>query len=261
MSEGSIESGGFEDYGQGNSGGDNGGINPAWNDLLSSIPEDAHSKVIPHLRSWDSGVQQKLQQVHSDYADYKYLRENQISGEDTRIALGILRAIQEDPKSVYDSLAQSYGFGIPPEQGKPEIPEALKNVPPEVMEQISQLQGGYETMAQILLQKQQEEQAAQADMQLEQEMSALKQKHGNFDEGYVLAYMQQGLSGDQAVAAYNQMVDNLLAERNRPQAPKLLGSGSTGIPGDGRVDVRKLDASKTKNLVIEMLKASQQGNG
>lgn len=257
MSENGIETGGFEDFGQGdNSEGGGNGVNPAWNDVLAVVPKDLHNQVIPHFRNWDSGVQQKIQSVHSDYADYKFLKENNVSAEDTRIALGILRAIQEDPKSVYDSLATSYGYGQP-EQGQPEIPEALKGVPPEVLAQIEQLQGGYQTMAQILLQKQEQEQAAQADFQLDQELNALKKKHGNFDENYVLAYMQQGMPGDQAVKAYQQMVDQILADRSRPQAPKLLGSGSNGVPGDGRIDVRKLDPAKTKNLVIEMLKAQQ----
>jgi hypothetical protein len=236
------------------------GVNPAWNSLLEQIPEDLHSKITPQLKEWDSGVQQKIQSVHSDYADYKFLRESKVDPEDVRVALGVLRAIQEDPRSVYDSLASSYGYAETQNnnqpnsgQGKPE--SDLSGLPPEVAEKLQRLEGGYDTMAQILLERQKQDEAHAADAELEKEFKQLKDKHGEFDENFVIAQMMQGLSGDDAVKAYQSLVDRVLTDRAKAPAPRLLGSGTASIPGEGKVDVRKMDSGQTKQFVTAYLAA------
>jgi vacuolar-type H+-ATPase subunit I/STV1 len=245
------------DFNPGNNNEDDGqGINPAWNDLLEKIPQDLHSQITPQLKDWDSGVQQKIQSVHSDYADYKFLRENKVDPEDVRVALGVLRAIQEDPRSVYDSLATSYGYNEAQQnsgQGKPE--SDLSGLPPEIAEKLQRLEGGYDTMAQILLEKQKQDEANAADVELEKEFKQLRDKHGEFDENFVIAQMMQGLSGDDAVKAYQSLVDRVLTDRAKAPAPRLLGSGTASIPGEGKVDVRKMDSGQTKQFVSAYLAA------
>lgn len=246
------------------------GINPAWNEILQAIPEDAREQVIPHLKSWDTGVQNKIQSVHSEYAPYKFLKDENIQDEDVRIALGVVRAIQEDPQSVYNSLQESYGFGTKADQGaagqNPDTSQQidLSQLPQEVRDKLAHLEGGYNTMAEIMLQERNDreaaETAAKADAELNQTLAQLKTAHGNFDEGYVLAYMHQGMPGEQAVAAYNAMIEQKLIERSRPEAPKLLGSGGGGFPGNGKIDPTKLDAGQTKNLVAQYLAAQAANN-
>jgi hypothetical protein len=241
------------------------GINPAWNDLMQVIPEDIHSQVIPHLRNWDSGVQTKIQSVHSEWEPYKFLKEGEVSPDDARVALGILRAVQEDPKAVYDSLAESYGFNEsepevePTETGQGET-ESF-SLPPAVQQELEQLKQGYNAMAEILLQQKNEAEEAAQDASLKQEIDALKAKHqGTFDEDYVLNRMHMGESPDDALKSYQSLVERIQQENNRPKPPMLLGSSGGGVPGESRIDVTKLNPAETKNLVAKYLEAQARAN-
>lgn len=249
------------------SGGNEGGeisINPAWNDLLGVIPEDLHEQVTPHLQNWDRGVQDRFQQVQSEWQDYGFLKENNITPDDTRIALGILRAVQEDPESVYNSLAETYGFGgetvTEENPGTDQGGAEGFSLPPEISKRLESLQSGYDAMAQILLQKQQEEEQQKQDADLQNEIDGLKKQHGNFDESYVLAYMNNGMSGEDAVKAYQNMVERIQTENARPKPPVLLGSSGGGVPGEKPIDPTKLNSQQTKSLVADFLRAHQQAN-
>lgn len=262
--DGAANGAGFN--GGGDSGqGESSGINPAWNEVLSYIPEDAHSKVLPHLQNWDKNFSNKLQEVHSTYAPYKQFQEAGIDAGQMQVALGVLRAIQEDPETVYKQLAATYNFGAEQEQGEPDsnLPPGFDNMPPEFMNQFQQLQQGYDTLAQIILGQQQQQteaqQQAQEDAALDQEINGLKQKYGDFDERFVLAQMMAGASGEEAIQAYNGLVEQVMQNNNRPRPPKLLGSGSA-VPGSNGVDPRKLDSKGTKDLVQQMLAAAAQQN-
>lgn len=241
------------------------GINPAWNDLMSVIPEDIHNQVIPHLKNWDSGVQQKIQKVHSEWDDYKFLKDGEIAPDDTRMALGILRAVQEDPKSVYDSLAETFGFNEsePPvettDSGQGEA-ESF-SLPPAIQQEFDQLKQGYNAMAEILLQKKQQEEEAEQDANLQQELAALKAKNqGPFDENFVLTQMHMGHSAEDAISTYQSLVEKIRTEDNRPKPPVLLGSSGGGVPGERKIDVTKLGPAETKNLVAKYLEDHARAN-
>lgn len=239
-------------------------LNPAWNDLLSVIPEDVHSEVIPHLQNWDRGVQDRFQNVQSEWSDYGFLKENEISPDDTRIALGLLRAVQEDPENFYKSLQEAYDFGGTVEtdndgetgQGGT---EAL-NLPPEVLQRLDGLENQNKMMAEILLSQKEEREKADQDATLQNELKTLETQHGKFDERFVLAYMQNGMSGEDAIKQYQDLVEKVKLDNARPPAPRLLGSNSGGMPGERPVDPTKLDDSQTKSLVANYLKALNQSN-
>lgn len=244
-----------DDNGQDNSGG-----NPAWNDVLSIIPEDLHSQVTPHFQQWDQGVQQRFQQVHSQYDQYKDFVDNEVNPEHLRMGLGLLQAIEQNPRDVYEALAQQFNLGQQ-EQGEAgkDVPEGYENLPPEVIDRIRQLESGYETVAQQMMNQRQQEAERSEDVILERTMADLKNRYGNFDEQYVLAHMLNGTKPDEAVAAYQSLVEQVIAENNRPKPPRILGSGSL-VPGEQRVDVTKMNPGQTRDLVTEMLKAAAQGH-
>lgn len=255
------------DNGTGNDAGETGGgINPAWNDLLGAIPEEHHQAVIPHLQQWDSGVQDRFQKVQSEWNDFGFLKENEITPEDTRVALGVLRAIQEDPRSVYDSIGESYGYvgegnsveteGENTGQGD----AGIQGLPDGFLDEFNRMKSGYETMAQILLDRQKADEEAEQDRNLQQEMDSLKKQHGNFNEQFVTAQMLSGMSAEDAVKAYKGLVENILEENSRPPAPRLLGNGGGGIPGEKPLDPTKLDSAQTKKLVADYLAAHNRAN-
>jgi hypothetical protein len=265
MSEyGGFESGGESSYEgsdegfSGSQGNSSGGINPAWNDVLSAIPEDAHSAVIPHLKNWDQNYS-RLQQEHSRFNDYKDFATNGIPAEQLRMGHGLLQAIQQNPKEVYEALAQSFGFGGI-EQDETEVPDELAGLPPEVVQKLQRLEQGYELLAKSRIEEEEAKRQAREDAALEQTMSQLKAQHGDFDEVYVLAQMMQGAKPEEAIGAYQSFVEKVLAENNRPKPPRIMSSGGSTIPGEQRIDPRKLDSSQTKNLVADMLKAAAQQN-
>lgn len=250
---------GGEDSGQGSS--DGSGVNPAWNDVLGIVPQELHSQVTPHLRNWDQGVQHKIQQVQSDWAPFNEFKEAGVSPEHLRMGLGILQAIESDPKQVYDLLAQQLNISAEPGQGETEqkLSEEFQALPQEVQDKLQMfdaMQKQLDTVTQWASTQQQnwtqQQSQQQEDHALEETMSGLKSKYGNFDEHYVLSQMLSGAKPDDAVKAYQSLVEQITTEAQRPKAPKILGSGSI-VPGETGLDPRKMDGKQTKDLVAQML--------
>lgn len=237
----------------------NGG-NPAWSEMLGVIPEDLHEQVTPLLQKWDQGVQQRFSDVHSKYDPYKELVDSEIDPQQLKMGLGLLQAIEQDPKQVYEALAQQFNLGGAPadEQGNTDnVSSEYGDLPPAVVARLKSLEQGYETVASKLNQEDELKRQAVEDARLEQTMAALRTKHGEFHEGFVLSQMLQGQAPDDAVAQWNNVREQIMVEARRPQAPKILGSGSV-IPGEQAVNVKKLDSAGTKSLVASMLEAAKK---
>lgn len=80
--------------------------NPAWDPILSLIPEQLHSQVIPHLSKTDKHVQQ-LQQT---YAPYKSFIDQGITPEVISQGLTLGQAIAQNPQAVYDQMREQFGL-------------------------------------------------------------------------------------------------------------------------------------------------------
>lgn len=236
--------------------GSDSGINPAWNDMLGIIPEDLHSQVTPHLRNWDTNFNTKVQQVQSEYAPFAEFKEAGVSPEQIRMSMGLAKALEDNPKQVYDLLAQQFNFGAGPGQGDPDVvDDELADLPDAVkqkLEMFDAVQKQLDTLTQWAVTQQNSSAEAQEDQALENLMANLKTEHGEFDEHYVLSKMQAGMDPKDAVADYNSFVERITTDAQRPKAPKILGSGSI-IPGEQGVDPRKLNPQATKDLVTQML--------
>lgn len=234
--------------------GDASGINPAWNDVLSAVPEDVHSQITPHLRNWD----QNFQRVQSDFAPYKEFKEANISPDQIRMGMGIMQALEQNPKQVYDLLQQQFNFGSETGQGETEDAppnEELDNLPDSVKQQlglIPELQKQLETVMNWAVGQQSASSEAQEDEALDNLITGLKSQHGEFDERYVLSLMQAGVDPQDAIKEYNSFVEKVSMDAQRPRAPKILGSGGI-VPGEQALDPRKLDPKSTKDLVTQML--------
>lgn len=250
----------------------NSGPNPAWKDVLDVIPEQFHSLVTPHFQKWDQAAQDKITSTNQKYADYAPFAEHGITQADLTEGLRLSQAINQDPKAVFDALANAYGYKTMADM-KADDPAAANAAVQDMTGQnaqqsqqmindprVTKLEEGVNIMAQMLLTQQQTEVAQAADEELDNELSALRQKHGDFDETYVLARMNNGETADQAVNAFNELKNSLLTNNPRPFAPSVIGSsGGSGVPSNA-IDVTKLSGGETRNLVAEMLRhAAQQG--
>lgn len=78
--------------------------NPAWDPILELIPEQLHSRVIPHLSKTDKHVQ-SLQQT---YAPFKQFIDNGVTADVINQGLSLGQAIANDPQSVYDALREKF---------------------------------------------------------------------------------------------------------------------------------------------------------
>lgn len=231
------------------------GPNPAWNDVLSVIPQEFHEKITPHFQQWDRSAQERIEQVNSrvkEFEPYGAFLEHGIEPSELENGLRLLYEVNNNPQAVWDALGKAYNLtGNSGGSQEESDPEANYQDP-----RFDQLQQGIELVSQIVLQDQQAKAAAQADQELDRELADLKTKHGDYDERYVLAMMQSGMSGEQAVQSYHGLRNNLLQNNPRPFAPNVMGSsgGGTGYPSQA-IDPTKLSGKDTRNLVAQMLAA------
>jgi len=236
------------------------GLNPAWNDLLQTIPSQLQPQVTPHLQKWDQNYQESLNKVHSQYEGWKPFIDGGVEPSDVDFALGLLNAISTNPQEVQQALNE----WLQAEEGGEQYAEyedeqgqfnsAEQQDPYDITQHpaYQEMESAVQTMAQILLGQREEEQQALADSELDSEISTLKDTYGDFDERYVLglAMNDENLSLEDAVKEYVQLQDQILSGKRKP-GPPILGSGGSS-PNTG-LDTTKMSSSETKALVAQML--------
>lgn len=240
-------------------------INPAWEPVLSVVPEMLHSQITPHLEKWDKNYQEGINKVHSQYEAYKPYVDNNISPDQINYALQLVGAIDERPLDVINALqqyAQQMGLQAPvanaEEQGQvdeSEIPSEFLNHP-----EFQKMNNMVETMARLLVQQNYSQQEAEEDAALSAELDELHAKHGDFDEEWVLtkAANNPNIPLERHVEAYKEFETRIRTESRRPPGPKVMGAG--GIAPDSQVDVKKLDDKGRRNMVAQLLAAAAQNN-
>lgn len=246
------------------------GQNPAWNDVLSILPEQFHTVVTPHFQKWDQAANTRITDLNSQlgqYEQYKAFAEHGIDAEAIQQSLRLAQAIEQDPQGVYNALAEAYKFNQQTETAGEEetyTEEASQYKDPRV----DALEQGVQMMAQLELERQQTMQAQEAETTLDRELAAAKQKYGDFNDQHVLPYisfgLDQGQTVEQAIDTFMAMKNQLLQNNPRPFAPSIMGGSSSGqgvgLPSQ-TVDVTKLSDKDTKTLVAEMLARAAQNNG
>lgn len=234
------------------------GPNPAWNDVLSIVPEGYHAALTPHFQRWDDAANQRVESVNTslkEFEAYKPFLEHGIGSDELMQGLRILQEINDNPRAVYDALNEAHKFSQNIQNAGTESEAEENSEDPR----FSQLQQGLELVSQIVLNDAQAKQNAQADMALEKELEDLKQAHGEFDMEFVLTKMLNGATGEQAISSYKELVGRLSPQ---PFAPSILGSNSgagTGLPSNA-IDPTKLSGKDTRDLVAQMLRQQLGGN-
>lgn len=249
-------------------GGNSDGSGPApWSSYLEDLPETLRPLVEPKFKEWDANVTKKIQSLHSEYEPYKPFVEG-YEPDYLQNGVQLLEALEADPKAFLQALAEAYDVnvsGIGSEQGtadqqKVEEEDDSDNV--YLDPRVTQHEELLELMAQQLLAERQEKEQAAQDQQLEQTMAELKEKHGEFDEGYVLTLIANGVNPDAAVQQFNTLVQSFATKMNAPasNAPVVLGStGGNGVPSNA-VDPSTLSDKDTQKLVVELLAKANQNS-
>lgn len=240
---------------------------PAWDEILSTVPQEFHHLITPTLEKWDSGVQKKIQDLHSQIDPYREIIED-IDPEVVDMALKLAEAVQADPRAVYEQLAEAYGFDSS-EQGVTEMENTvedlfndgsdtaqLANALAEQRAMLEQLQQERQAELEAIAQAQEE---AELDELLDEYIDALHQEYGDFNEDFVITLMGNGLDGEEAVKEFFSIVQEA-SQAQQPSesssAPTVLGSGGN-IPSNA-IDPSKLNPSQTSELVAQLLAMEDQ---
>lgn len=263
-----IESGGETapvESSQGSQGtGTNEGGNPAWNEILGVLPDSLHSTVRPALEKWDTNYREGISKVQSQYEPYKEILDSGIEPQNLQYALALLDKIENDPRAIYDALAEHNGWAENGGQGQPNSEIDPNEYDPENLPEDPRLLRAEqlaEAVAEYTMQQHQQQTEAEEDAALEQHISSLKEQHG-IDENdetvdeFVMGLMLAGVPAEKAFEKYTALTQTVSTRpRANDSAPVVLGGGgvpSTAIPRD---QIR--DPKARRALVAQMLEQAQ----
>lgn len=241
-------------------------VNPAWSELLGVVPEQLHSQITPHLSKWDQNFQSKINEVHSQYEPWKPIIDQGATPDDVNYALGLLNALSENPQEVIKALTEWAGAESSTEQ-QGQFNQTQQQIDPDdpIVQhpKFQEMQKNMEAMAQILLSQREQEQQAQADQELEEDLQTLRDKfkdRGEFDEEFVLTLAANSDKFDfkaleNAVEKFYEKRDAILSTKRQP-GPPVLGSGGA-IPAQ-TPNLKNATETERRQIVAAMLAQAQQ---
>lgn len=221
-------------------------VHPAHEKLLAELPEAWHAKVTPYLQEQDKYFQQQLEK----YTPFKEFVDDGISADIIKGGLGLARAIDEDPVTIYNNLAKYLkDNGLLAEEAKQAAKDMMEEasgedfedifdgekVPAALKKEIDALKAKTEEVESW---RNEQELAKETEVQMAQmdsEMADLRSKH-NISEAHEIAIydlMNAALAAGRTVTvteAAKQLSDMIggfqsaAATASEP-APTVIGSG------------------------------------
>lgn len=230
------------------------------NPFLESIDANDRPIVEKYISKWDADVTRRFQELHSKYRPYEELGA---PVEDLQYAYGIYQQLNNDPQAFYAALTEALkddsgeqGLGNTNGNGN-DLP--FQGLPEEFQTEYQKTRQAVEAMAAFILEQQESQMTQQEDAELDQYLKGLKDKHGEFDEEYVLAKMYAtGCDGEQAITAWKQAVQQFINQTGGApkRTPKVL-SGGGSVPSEVQ-KVTDLSRKDTKKLVEQIMANSVQ---
>lgn len=247
----------------------NNGFNPAFTPLLNDIPQDLHSKVLPHLQEWDKGVAAKLNKVQQGYEPWKPIIDMGVTPENVQIGLNLINLLEQQPETLYRALVDYYHFGDQQQQGAPGQGQNTGNQQQQQQQEedpyaqkYNQLEQGFNTLANHVLSQNKQQEQARADQALDTEIQAARKQYGDvFDEEWIIAKCMANdkLTIADAAKMYSEWYQKQAAKFGA--RPLIMGAGGNGLPQQN-VDVTKLSPKDTRSLVAQMIEhANMQNRG
>lgn len=270
--------------------------NPAWKPILDVLPESLHNIVMPVLKEWDQGVQQKFAEIRGEYTElenYKKFVEANIDPEYVEQAVMLADSLQRDPGKIVGEINQAWNLGFIPKEEAEKLGQSSQDngdngdlfdtdaendifKDPRVkamQEALEELQQGFQT-------DRQREEEEKATKEFEEYLDGLEQSYTDpereggplpFNRMFVTALISQGLDGEAAVKQYHEVLASNSAPGNDApptnssgeKPPAVMGGEGTAGSGsaDGAVDVTSLSDGEVSSTVQQLLaKAQEAGN-
>lgn len=221
-------------------------VHPAYEKLLSEIPEAWHSKVTPYLQEQDKHFQQQLEK----YTPFKQYAEQGIDSSVIDAGLSLARSMDENPVQVFNALKdyltsqgmleaeaeQAAADMVDDEFDDSEIPSALKK-------EMESLRAQTEELSNFQNQQILEAETAKELASIESEMATLKGKYSLTDAheqaiyNLMMASENSGrsLSVSDAAQQLSQMIGGFNpvgapAVASAPAPTVVSSAGGAGVP-------------------------------
>lgn len=245
-----------------------GNINPAWQDMLSAVPEEFHSHLVKGLTEWDKGVQKRFETVQQKFSPYKEFAELNVPATDISQALQLFQAINTQPKSVYDYLGEQFNFGQVQSQGQQEAEPEDYDLSQEVditkNPQFVEMAEKASRAEQFMQDLQRREQQQQVDMQVQNEANQVLQKYPNIDMQAVATIAVGRAKGANEMPNLMQAAEYLQSlipqQRVSDSAPPIITGGNRGIPQSQTPDFGKMTSDQRTKYVTDAMNAMAQAN-
>ena len=242
-------------------------VNPAWEDMLSKVPEEFHPALTPTLSDWDKN----FQKVQQEYAPYKEFIENSIPVEAIQQSMQIRDLLENNPRGVYDFLQSQYNYGVPeapvvpgPKEDEYSYDEDSQDISshPE-FQKLSQQVEGFQRMFEDARQQEMESQVQQ---EIEKDFNSIAEKYsgGKLDEQakYDIARLAMGAGDNNLQKAADDYFTRFRAPaRASDSAPPVIRGNSRVPQGMTPEDIAKItDPDKRVAAIAAMMQATIESN-
>jgi len=234
-----------------------GQVNPSWSEFFSVVPQEYHEKVTPVLKSWEDRRAEELTKVQSEWEDWKQFKDKRFTPEDVNWGLTLAQSLAQDPRKLWETVGSHYNFTSTPDSDE-DSADSTADADPYALK-FKEFESKLDQVAQAIVASHRTDQLKQAEMELDKELNAARNKHGDFDEEYVVTMMQTGMTADNAAAKYKALVESA-AKQFKPPPPMMLGGGGGGVPGSGQPDPRKMTPQERRKLTVDILNAANAQN-
>jgi len=232
-------------------------VHPAYEKLLSELPEAWHSKVTPHLQEQDRYFQQQIEK----YTPFKEYVEQGITPDLLSGGLNLARAIEDNPVEVFNSLkAYLVENGMLEKEAEKQAAEIISDEADEPQSEIERKLAELEKFKEEQLSRAQQAEldkaTKEATAELDREMSALKSQYALTEQHEIAIYNLMNaalgagkeMSLSDAAKQLQAMIGNFPAVGATQAPPTIIGgSGGAGVPAPD-LSIPKSDAGKREML-------------
>lgn len=252
--------------------------NPAWNDILSPVPQEFHGHLKEHLSKSDKYTQE----VQQKFAPFKEFVESGVGRDDIDQSLQLAHLFQTNPRGVFDFLNTQYNYipvsapqqapaGQNNSQGQTQSNEfdisglETDNTEFDITKnpQFQQVANQAQLANQAVTQLQQERMEAQVNQQIQTEVTQLQQTfpHIPVQEVIKRAVANASISGGREdLNAAAKELDSMgwFKKPSTPAPPNLSGGGNRALPSS-QVNPGAMTPKERTAHVAALLKQAHEG--